>query len=105
MREAEKKSFLDAVSAMKNDDTRQLFGVGLMIYQKLSQRWIGPMGWMIAIWARLLIFGAGMAALFRFGRPVSQIVGMISAWRHFKESRPCAGWKMPCRTAAPSAIN
>ncbi len=87
MREAEKESFLDAVSAMKNDDTRQLFGVGLMIYQKLSQRWVGPLGWMIAIWARLLIFGAGMAALFRFGRPVSQIMGMISAWRHFKESR------------------
>jgi len=42
---------------------------------------------MIAIWARLLIFGAGMAALFRFGRPVSQIMGMISAWRHFKDSK------------------
>jgi len=87
MRTAEKTCFLDAISAMKNDDTRQLFGVGLMVYQKLSQRWVGPMGWMIAIWARLLIFGAGMAALFRFGRPVSQIMGMISAWRHFKESR------------------
>jgi energy-coupling factor transporter ATP-binding protein EcfA2 len=86
MQEAEKKSFLDAVSAMKNDDTRQLFGVGLLVYQKLSQRWVGPLGWMIAIWARLLIFGAGMAAMFRFGRPVSQIIGMISAWRHFKES-------------------
>ena len=87
MRAAEKKSFLDAVAAMKNDDTRQLFGVGLMIYQKLSQRWVGPLGWMIAVWARLLIFGAGMAAIFRFGRPVSQILGMISAWRHFKESK------------------
>jgi energy-coupling factor transporter ATP-binding protein EcfA2 len=87
MQEAEKKSFLDAVSAMKNDDTRQLFGVGLVVYQKLSQRWVGPLGWMIAIWARLLIFGAGMAAMFRFGRPVSQIIGMISAWRHFKESK------------------
>ena len=87
MREAEKKSFLDAVSAMKNDDTRQLFGVGLLVYQKLSQRWVGPLGWMIAIWARLLIFGAGMAAMFRFGRPVSQIIGMISAWRHFKDSK------------------
>jgi energy-coupling factor transporter ATP-binding protein EcfA2 len=87
MQEAEKKSFLDAVSAMKNDDTRQLFGVGLLVYQKLSQRWVGPLGWMIAIWARLLIFGAGMAAMFRFGRPVSQIIGMISAWRHFKESK------------------
>jgi energy-coupling factor transporter ATP-binding protein EcfA2 len=87
MRAAEKQSFMDAVSAMKNDDTRQLFGVGLMIYQKLSQRWVGPLGWMIAVWARLLIFGAGMAAIFRFGRPVSQILGMISAWRHFKESK------------------
>jgi len=87
MQEAEKKSFLDAVSAMKNDDTRQLFGVGLLVYQKLSQRWVGPLGWMIAIWARLLIFGAGMAAMFRFGRPVSKIIGMISAWRHFKESK------------------
>jgi GTPase SAR1 family protein len=87
MRAAEKQSFLDAVSAMKNDDSRQLFGVGLMIYQKLSQRWVGPLGWMIAVWARLLIFGAGMAAIFRFGRPVSQILGMIAAWRQFKESK------------------
>jgi GTPase SAR1 family protein len=85
--EAERKSFLEAVSAMKNDDSRQLFGVGLMVYQKLAQRWVGPMGWMIAIWARLLIFGTGMAALLRFGRPVTQIMGMISAWRHFKESK------------------
>jgi GTPase SAR1 family protein len=87
IREAERKSFLEAVSAMKNNDSRQLFGIGLMVYQKLAQRWVGPMGWMIAIWARLLIFGTGMAALFRFGRPVTQIMGMISAWRHFKESK------------------
>jgi energy-coupling factor transporter ATP-binding protein EcfA2 len=86
-RVSEKKSFQDAVSAMKNDDSRQLFGVGLMVYQKLAQQWVGPIGWMIAIWARLLIFGTGIAALFRFGRPVSQIMGMISAWRHFKESK------------------
>jgi hypothetical protein len=84
---AEKKSFLDAVSAMKNDDSRQLFGIGLLIYQKLSQRWVGPMGWMIAIWARLLIFGTGIAAMLRFGRPITQILGMVSAWRHFKESK------------------
>jgi GTPase Era involved in 16S rRNA processing len=87
MGEAEKKAFLDAVTAMKNDDSHQLFGVGLLIYQKLSQRWVGPLGWMIAIWARLLIFGAGIAAMFRFGRPLSQILGMILAWRHFKESK------------------
>jgi hypothetical protein len=86
-RDAERKSYLDAVAAMKNDDSHQLLGVSLMIYQKLAQRWIGPVGWMTAIWARLLLFGAGMAALFRFGRPVSQIIGLISAWRHYKNSK------------------
>ncbi|MGD9260301.1 MAG: 50S ribosome-binding GTPase, partial [Desulfobacterales bacterium] len=49
IQEAEKASLLNAVSAMKNDDSRQLFGVNLMVYQKLSQRWVGPMGWMIAV--------------------------------------------------------
>jgi GTPase SAR1 family protein len=104
LREAEKKSYLDAVAAMKNDDSRQLFGVSLMVYQKLAQRWVGPIGWMIAVWSRLLIFGAGLAALFRFGRPVSQIIGLISAWRHYKDSksalaetnndeRVAAGWR------------
>ncbi len=86
-RNAEKKSYLDAVAAMKNDDSHQVLGVSLMIYQKLAQRWIGPIGWMTAIWARLLLFGAGIAALFRFGRPVSQIIGLISAWRHYKNSK------------------
>ena len=86
-REAEKASFLDAVAAMKNDDSRQLLGVSLMVYQKLAQRWIGPIGWMVAIWARLLLFGAGVAALFRFGRPLSQIIGLVSAWRHYKDAK------------------
>ncbi|NNL76696.1 MAG: hypothetical protein HKO68_10220 [Desulfobacterales bacterium] len=91
VREAEQKSFLETVSAMKKDDSRQLFGVGLMVYQKLAQRWVGPIGWMIAIWTRLLIFGTGIAALFRFDRPVSQIRGMISAWRNPKESKSAVG--------------
>jgi hypothetical protein len=42
---------------------------------------------MTAIWARLLLFGAGIAALFRFGRPISQIIGLISAWRHYQTSK------------------
>jgi len=86
-RDAEKKSYIEAVAAMKNDDSHQLLGVSLMVYQKLAQHWIGPIGWMTAIWARLLLFGAGIAALFRFGRPVSQIIGLISAWRHYQNSK------------------
>ncbi len=87
IREAEKKSFLAAVAAMKNDDSQHFFGVDLMVYQQLTQRWVGPMGWMIAIWARLMIFGSGVAALFRFGRPVRQVMGMVSAWRNLKQSK------------------
>ena len=109
-REAEKKSYMDAIAAMKKDDSRQILGVSLMVYQKLAQRWFGPIGWMIAVWARLLLFGAGLAALFRFGRPVSQIIGLVSAWRHFKDSksavtdthsdeRLAAGWRTYRMTA------
>jgi energy-coupling factor transporter ATP-binding protein EcfA2/uncharacterized membrane protein len=87
---AEKRSLLDTVVAMKNDDSRQLFGIGVMVYQKLAQRWVGPMGWMIAIWARLMIFGTGLAAMFRFGHPLRQVMGMISAWRHFKDAKSAA---------------
>lgn len=103
-RKAEKESYLDAIAAMKNDDSRQLLGVSLMVYQKLAQRWVGPIGWMIALWGRLLLFGAGLAAIFRLGRPVSQIMGLISAWRQYKDSksaiadssndqRVAAGWR------------
>ena len=86
-RDAERSSYLDAVASMKKDDSHHLLGVSLMVYQKLAQRWIGPIGWMTAVWTRLLLFGAGIAALFRFGRPVSQIIGLVAAWRRYKDSK------------------
>jgi len=58
-----------------------------LLYQKLANRWLGPVGWLIAIWARILIFGTGIAAMFRFGNPFRQLAGMVSSFRHFKESR------------------
>jgi hypothetical protein len=58
-----------------------------MVYQKLAQRWLGPMGWMVAIWARLLIFGSGIIAMFRFGNPLRQMIGTLSALRHSKETK------------------
>jgi hypothetical protein len=87
LRAAEQDAMMSAVAAMKGDDSRQPFGVNILVYQKLSQMWLGPVGWMIAIWARLLIFGSGIVSMFRFGRPFQQLFGMISALRHFKESK------------------
>ncbi len=83
---AEKKALIKTASAMHQDDSRQVFGINVFVYQKLAQLWIGPMGWIIAIWARLLIFGSGIVALLRYGRPVRRILGTISALRHFKDS-------------------
>jgi hypothetical protein len=68
--------------------TQPLFGLNVLVYQKLAQRWLGPMGWMIAIWARLLIFGSGIMAFFRHGRPVRQVLNTLSALKHSKETQP-----------------
>ncbi|MGD2185101.1 MAG: 50S ribosome-binding GTPase [Desulfobacterales bacterium] len=84
---AEKKALGSAVSGMQETATRQFFGLNVVVYQKLAQRWLGPMGWMIAIWARLLIFSSGIMAVFRFGRPLRQVIGTFSALRHSKDAK------------------
>ena len=84
---AEKREIKDALLAFRNDNSRQLLGVNVLLYQKLAHRWLGPVGWLIAIWARILIFGTGIVAMFRFGNPLRQLLGMISSFRHFRESR------------------
>jgi energy-coupling factor transporter ATP-binding protein EcfA2 len=85
--EAEKKALEDALAGLRESGVQQLFGLNLLVYQKLAQRWLGPMGWMIAIWARLLIFGSGLMAVLRFGRPVRQVLNRLSAIRQSKDSQ------------------
>ncbi|MCP4351233.1 MAG: hypothetical protein GY795_37690 [Desulfobacterales bacterium] len=87
MKEAEKNAAKQALSALRDDNTRQVLGVNVLLYQKLAQRWLGPVGWLIALWARILIFGTGIAAIFRFGNPIRQIMGVASSFLHFKESQ------------------
>lgn len=86
MRDVEKTALKEAFETLKNEGTGQVLGVNVLLYQKLAQQWFGPVGWLIAIWARILIFGTGLMALFRFGNPVRQIMGIISSLRHFKEA-------------------
>lgn len=87
IRSAEKKALADALFAIKNNNAGQFFGINVLLYQKLAQRWLGPLGWIIALWARMLIFGTGIVAMLRFGNPIRQLTGMVSSLRHFKESR------------------
>mgnify|MGYP001827513058 CR=1 FL=1 len=82
-----KKALDSAISGMQTSGVQPLVGLNVLVYQKLAQRWLGPMGWMIAIWARLLIFGSGIMAVFRHGRPVRQVLSTLSAVKRSKESR------------------
>jgi GTPase SAR1 family protein len=84
---AEKQSMQAAIGLLHAEDHRQILGVNVRLYQALAQRWLGPVGWLVAVWSRLIVFGSGLTALMRFGNPLSQIWGMISSWRKFKESR------------------
>jgi GTPase SAR1 family protein len=84
---AENEAVKSALWALKNNTAKQGLGVNVMLYQKLAHRWLGPVGWLIATWGRILIFGTGIVAMFRFGNPLRQMLGMVSSLRHFKESR------------------
>jgi GTPase SAR1 family protein len=83
----EKNALGDAIAGMQTYGTKQFVGLNVVVYQKLAQRWLGPMGWMIAIWARLLIFGSGIMAVLRFGRPLRQVLHTLSALRRSSETQ------------------
>lgn len=87
MKETEKRAVKESLSAIKNSDNHHLVGINVLLYQKIAQKWFGPVGWLIAVWARILIFGTGMLSMFRFGNPIRQIIGIASSLWHFKESR------------------
>lgn len=87
MVEAEQEGMQTAIAHLRTDDRQQIFGIHVRLYQALAQRWMGPVGWLVAVWSRLMVFGGGLTALVRFGNPLRQIWGAVSSWRRFKESR------------------
>jgi GTPase SAR1 family protein len=89
MEAVESEAVQAALSSMKHDSqsAARNVGVDLQLYQKLAQRWIGPVGWLVAVWARLLSFGSGLAHLVRVGNPLRQLWGAVSAYQHHREAR------------------
>lgn len=83
----ESRALKEALSLLRADDRQQLLGVQVRLYQALAQRWLGPVGWLVALWSRLIVFGGGLSALVRFGNPIRQLWGLFSSWRRYKESR------------------
>ena len=87
MKQVEKTALNKAFSQMRHHATGQVLGTNVLLYQRIAQRWVGPVGWMIAVWARILIFGTGLMAIFRFGNPIRQVMGIFSSLRHFKDTK------------------
>ena len=68
-----------------------LFSVmGTTVIHKLSQRWVGPVGWMLALWARIMNFGSGIASFFRLGRPFVQLRDALPTRRPRKDKKDAA---------------
>jgi energy-coupling factor transporter ATP-binding protein EcfA2 len=95
--EIEKAAMVKAAESLRSGDPR-LFsgGVGASAYQKLSQRWVGPVGWLLAVWTRLMVIGSGIASLLRIGRPGSGLFGVLRA--------PSAGKGAGAASRAPAAL-
>lgn len=104
MAQAEQQAFKEALEQLRSDDRQQLMGVQVRIYQALAQRWLGPVGWLVAVWSRLIVFGSGLTALLRFGNPLRQLWGMVSSWRRFKQSRSALAL-LADQTRADAALN
>jgi len=76
-----------AVRAMKAAGGEMLTGIHAMFYQKLAGRWWGPVGWLVALWARFLMAGAGVLATLRFGNPMVQLWGLLSSLVRLRKTR------------------
>lgn len=87
MTASEAEAMRQAVDAFRGDGASLATGINVRLYQQLAQRWLGPVGWLVAVWTRILVFGTGIASLLRFGNPVRQITGAVSAVRHFADSK------------------
>lgn len=91
---AETNAVTSAASALRGGDSRISAGMGMVIYQKLSQRWVGPVGWMLALWARLMNLGSGIASLFRVGKPFTQMRDALPQRRTGKDKKGAASHQM-----------
>lgn len=65
---AEAEATTSVVSALRSSDRQPPSAMGITVYQKLCQKWIGPVGWMLALWTRLVVLGSGISSFFRLGR-------------------------------------
>ncbi|MCP4687717.1 MAG: hypothetical protein GY859_06685, partial [Desulfobacterales bacterium] len=78
IREAEKEALGKALESLEREGERGASGVNARLYGKLARRWLGPVGWLVAAWARIIGFGSNMADLLRAGGAARRFRGLVS---------------------------
>ncbi len=76
-----------SLEALAADAETMTQGTRIRLYQLLARGWTGPVGWVLAVWSRLLVFGAGAISVLRPGRPLQQAAGLVGALRHRAASK------------------
>ncbi len=94
--EMQQSAMQTALKELTSADVNSGLGTRVLLYQKLAQVWVGPVGWLIAVWSRILVFGSGLAGMVRFGNPVGQVAGAVSSYKRYKKTRePGFGHGLP----------
>jgi len=91
MREVEKRAVENALTALQDHDPHRLPGVTVDVYAKLAQRWMGPVGWLIAAWARWLLIGGGISRMLRYGPPIRRLSGLAASLKGLAPSEDTEG--------------
>ncbi|HSV94119.1 MAG TPA: GTPase [Desulfobacterales bacterium] len=67
--QARSQALAAAAGALREADPRRGGGWGAAFYASLAARWVGPVGWLLALWTRAASLGSGLAAMLRWARP------------------------------------
>ncbi|MFH1103071.1 MAG: GTPase [Pseudomonadota bacterium] len=86
MRDIEREAFRSTLDALKADDADPAFSVMVSLYNRLAQQWMGPVGWLIAVWYRILVFGSAASAVFRFANPFHHVKEWMASLKHMNDS-------------------
>lgn len=81
IRELGRSAVKAAIESVGSRGEDALWAVDLMLYQRLSQLCWGPIGWLVALWSRLLSVGTGIMNMLRHGNPVVQAIRAASSGR------------------------
>jgi GTPase Era involved in 16S rRNA processing len=85
--ELEHAAMAELTESLKKHGAGMMTGMNAMLYQKLANQWWGPVGWLVAAWARFLALGAGFLAFLRSGNLISQLFGTLATVAQFRKYR------------------